>query len=362
MRLPLVIVLLLFFVVLPTIAHAEVPCARIVPGASVPGGYGVPYVTAAGDLSPLMSGQCSETSFTVEAGNWDDGAFVYKYGYAWNEKLKTWERFEFRGSRPSGEWFQGHASALIARDAETMRGNNYALAYICKKSGSVWRCGCSDGACKNPTWQLQIYSIQNMPSVVFSMKVLPPVTEVLLLSASTFSASPGERVEILGRGFAGSNEVILGNYTIRGVSPQNASMLPFTVPQIPYGRYELRVRNMYDTSLPLYLVVKRPEADAPVVTDISPREGKPGELVTLYGHNFSKEHNEVFVGNQFLKASSSPDGTQLTFRFDFFNDALPPESKRDLYLEGQSRTLPFMIGVANENGILLKGPQFTLHI
>lgn len=344
------------------VVRAEIPCAKIIPGQEVPAGYGAPY-SVQSQIFPIMGGQCGESSITVEAGNWENSVYIYKYGYSWNSALKKWERFEFRGAHPSGEWFQGHASASLSRSLDGLRKDNHMLAYICEKVGSTWKCGCRDRACNTSSWQLQTYSIGDTPAAIFSVPVFPPVSEVLVSNLSVVSGAPGALLTISGGGFQAENTVWFGSHRIERVSPKSGSSITMSVPNIPLGRYEVFVENTYGKSThPMPFVVSRAGSSPPYVNSISPLRARVGDIVTIYGKNFSPTNNSVFTGFEWIDGIPSKDGSSLSFETKLFSKY--GNKNAGAFIRAASSTssteFPLVITVANEYGIATDGPILLL--
>lgn len=100
----------------------------------------------------------NESVISIEAGNGDFDQFIYREGYEWRDDLQLWQKFEFSGNRPSGEFFVGRASAEIKRNADLFDQSNFIVAYLCTAVGqNEFKCGCRDQACRQNFWQLQSF-------------------------------------------------------------------------------------------------------------------------------------------------------------------------------------------------------------
>lgn len=132
------------------------------------------------DNNPLVF-QISKDDFKVgpdgvqfEATVDHQGGLVYKYGYinVMQDGMPTWQRYELTGTsvlRADGtasNWLRDDGSATLTFTTEEMqnifeRGENYVVAYSCKKHGRLgeWKCGCSDRSCARPYWMLQSFLV-----------------------------------------------------------------------------------------------------------------------------------------------------------------------------------------------------------
>jgi hypothetical protein len=92
-----------------------------------------------------------------------EGGFVYRYGHYYTE-LEGWKRFEFPQDTVSGSnWIKESANTYVKVDKkEIYPGENYIVAYSCKKYDGSWKCGCSQkgGACNQ--WMLNTYLYRNV--------------------------------------------------------------------------------------------------------------------------------------------------------------------------------------------------------
>ncbi len=189
---------------------------------------------------------------------------------------------------------------------------------------------------------------------------MSPIREVLAMNTSRMTAVPGETIQINGRGFTARNDILIGGYTIKDIPSPDGKTLTFTVPNISYGRHEVFVSNGLDMSAyPLLLIVTKPNAVPPSVATVVPEHGRPGDVITLYGKNFSQKNNEIFTGFEYIPGTPSADGTTLSFSMDAFKASLPSKTERANLFNGE-REFPLMLRVINENGISKTGPVFKL--
>ena len=88
--------------------------------------------------------------------------YVYKYGYYYSNN--GWKKFEFLDQTISGSnWIKEKASAYLSTNTKELTpGENYVVAYSCKRYDKKWRCGCSyqGGPCNQ--WMIQTYLYRNV--------------------------------------------------------------------------------------------------------------------------------------------------------------------------------------------------------
>ncbi|MBI2005464.1 hypothetical protein HYX05_02905 [Candidatus Woesearchaeota archaeon] len=131
-------------------------------------GYGVPYDVYDKNQQIMF---LSENVFNLDPDQKDinlgvsvihDGGFVYKYGYYYTNG--GWLLFEFpQQVVSSSNWIRGEAKTYLnIGKTEITPGENYIVAYSCKKYDGAWRCGCTyqGGPCNQ--WMIQTFLYRNV--------------------------------------------------------------------------------------------------------------------------------------------------------------------------------------------------------
>ncbi|MCK5282956.1 MAG: hypothetical protein KAK00_06105 [Nanoarchaeota archaeon] len=98
-----------------------------------------------------------EDNFTLNLEVSHDASFIYKYGYYYSKK--GWQKYLF-DSEPYKEsnWIKDHAKKELNLQVDDFNaGENYIVAYSCKRHDGKWKCGCTtvNGPCNK--WMLQSY-------------------------------------------------------------------------------------------------------------------------------------------------------------------------------------------------------------
>ncbi len=108
-----------------------------------------------------------------------EGGYIYRYYYVYTNS--GWEKRQFREDTVSGSnWIKDVANDYLNIKTNTITpGENYIVAYSCKKQDNQWRCGCSGiyGQCNQ--WMLNTYLYRNVdlppepiePGSVITMRV-----------------------------------------------------------------------------------------------------------------------------------------------------------------------------------------------
>jgi len=99
-------------------------------------------------------------------------SYIYKYGYYYNSMNQLWERFEFMDDTVAGSnWIKEDASTTLrlSRD-QFLPGENYVVAYSCKKHNREWKCGC-ESTSNCGMWMLQNFILRNTD---FPPEPIPP--------------------------------------------------------------------------------------------------------------------------------------------------------------------------------------------
>ncbi|MBW2969713.1 hypothetical protein KY319_01180, partial [Candidatus Woesearchaeota archaeon] len=81
-----------------------------------------------------------------------DFDYIYKNGYFFNSKLRSWEKFDLQGELVQ-DWLKGQGVASVAVTADKFEtGDNYLVVYACKKVGKDWDCN-------NKKWMLVTFNV-----------------------------------------------------------------------------------------------------------------------------------------------------------------------------------------------------------
>ena len=107
-----------------------------------------------------LSFQEDTFAFPVKVKHTD--GVVYKYGYVYT-KSKGWEKYEFpQTTFRSSNWIveQAEVSLNLKRD-EFDEGDNWVVAYSCRKIVGRWRCGMQEKDGAGGAWMLQRFIVRN---------------------------------------------------------------------------------------------------------------------------------------------------------------------------------------------------------
>ncbi|MBI2005465.1 MAG: hypothetical protein HYS80_01760 [Candidatus Aenigmarchaeota archaeon] len=126
-------------------------------------GYGVPYDVYNNDTQIFFLNQNvfniepEQRGFRLGVAVEQEGGYVYRYGHYYTNG--GWRLFEFLDQRVSGSnWIKDRAEAFLGiNTVDITPGENYIVAYSCKKYAGAWRCGCTyqGGPCNQ--WMIQTY-------------------------------------------------------------------------------------------------------------------------------------------------------------------------------------------------------------
>ncbi|PIO03067.1 hypothetical protein COT48_06360 [Candidatus Woesearchaeota archaeon CG08_land_8_20_14_0_20_47_9] len=123
-------------------------------------GYAVPYDVFNNNQEILIfehKADDPDVTGTIFVTHHD--GYVYRYGYIYTKN--GWERYELAGN-PVGNsnWLRDNGEYSLSRlrtDFEV--GENYLVAYSCKKHSGSWKCGCADqNSCG--MWMLQAFTVE----------------------------------------------------------------------------------------------------------------------------------------------------------------------------------------------------------
>ncbi len=353
-------------------SHAMVPCERItIP--RVPDGYAPPVDIFSRAPQVILSATCGNNIAGISAGGSIFPQFIYRYGYTWRNG--AWERFSFTGSLVGDAWVQNRGYATLPRTNAELQKENHVIAYICTHHEGRWKCGCPTTACESARWTLQTFSRagavpQAGPRYLdpndFGGGEFPhpiPIPEIAVFYPSTYVGGHGTRLTLSGYGFAPQNNTVIfrtlegQDFEVPNIPSPSTRSLSVTVPDgIPYGVYSVIVRHTGGRSFnSAMFTVRRPGAQAPVITRISPAEGAMGTRITLHGENFAPQGNIVYTTYGMIPNVSSLDGRTLTFVFDPF-----PTTPELAVAGGSTQRAEIKIQVANENGMTRQPALFNV--
>lgn len=177
--------------------------------------------------------------------------------------------------------------------------------------------------------------------------------KVFISRISSGLAKPGTAITIEGSGFDGSNSIYFGNnYIIRAVKSTGGALLLVTVPSLPYGKYDVVIKNSKGLSNSMALIIA-PSTVSPVkIIGVTPQTVKYGGTVAVVGTGFTK-NNDIITRVGKIKGISSSDGKKLTFTFT-------PETFKEVSRVGnQSQTIPIDFYIINDSGFS-NTSRFTL--
>ena len=173
------IILSILALVFLTACGTELPPTPPPPGQ---GGHGMsiaglaiglpPWATEAKNIAVTPAEIHYNEGLIVSASNYD---YVYKNGYFFNSKSRTWEKFTFSGEETKG-WLKGSGFATINIDPNKFgTGANFLVVYACNKVLGKWDC---------EKWQLVPFTVlgsatgtipesANIPQMVINQGINP---------------------------------------------------------------------------------------------------------------------------------------------------------------------------------------------
>ena len=145
-----------------------------------------------------------------------------------------------------------------------------------------------------------------------------------LFYPSQYDGIVGDTVTLQGLGLSGENLTLrFGATVITDLISSGESVVSFTVPHIPPGRYSVSVANSKGTSNTLNFFVRSLSVAKPNIANISPKEFVGETKVTITGTGFSQKGNTIYTGYGIIEDVPSPDETTLSFTL------LPPNEAGD---------------------------------
>jgi len=328
-------------------ASVGITCHTVTTPDATPSTYGSPLNFFSGANELLISVTCEGSDAVhIEVGSGAPTQYIYMYGY--RKVDGKWTRTTFTGSTVTGTWIIGKGGVTVEgiQSGET----GQILAYICQNIQNTWKCGCSDKTCLTPKWQLQEYQL---PAGSSGTGTTPTGDgELDVHYPSKYLGLPGETVTLVGSGFEkGSVSSILWNGEVQEskVSSETGTALTITIPNLPPGKYEVKVKEGSAVS-PYGVGIWIGTGDnspVPTISSISPESGLQGGTFTVYGTGFTKENNDAITTFGILRGLPSVDGKSITFTYDPFDEKLVS------YNEEAERTeyaLPVNVTIMNTSG------------
>jgi len=346
----LVIFAFLFFAVsflVNVVASVGTTCHTITTPDATPSTFGSPLNFFSGANELLISVTCDGSNAThIEVGSGAPTQYIYMYGY--RKVNGKWTRTTFTGSTVTGTWIVGKGGVTVegVQDGET----GQILAYICQNIQNTWKCGCSDNACPTPKWQLQEY---RLPAGTVGTGATPNGDgELDVHYPSKYLGLPGETVTLIGSGFeTGSVSSILWNGEIQesGVSSETGAALIITIPNLPPGKYEVKVKegnvvSKYGVGI---WIGTGDNSPVPTITSITPESGLQGGTFTVHGTGFTKKNNDAITTFGVLSGLPSEDGKSITFTYDPFDEKLVSYNEN---AERSEYALPVNVTIMNTSG------------
>ena len=182
--------------------------------------------------------------------------------------------------------------------------------------------------------------VAQKPNVFVPMKITKPwvgdgnfpTPEIAMVSEIIMN--PGDTFTIYGVGFTGDtpNTLHFGTtkYSIKNLGVDETGVITFTVPSdVPRGRHFLRVSNRKgESGSDVFVVVPTPGRPGPTVKLSTPKAGKTGGVVTMYGTGFATTWNDILFPTAVVKGVASRDGKTLSFVIPQDDFELTPESAK----------------------------------
>ena len=144
--------------------NTGVSCETYRPGGtSIPQGFGLPWQPDYLPNELALKASCDGQNINVEAGNGSSIAnittqYVYTTGYHWQNSKWNQIAYQCDTQVASGVWCPGKVHAAIQNPQDS-----FYVAYMCtwitsgnsSQNTGIWHCGCQDGSCATPSWQIQ---------------------------------------------------------------------------------------------------------------------------------------------------------------------------------------------------------------
>jgi len=135
--------------------------------------------------------------------------------------------------------------------------------------------------------------------------------ELFIAFPSNYSGPKLGEIMLTGGGFMKKNTVLFGEYKIKNIASLDGSTITFTVPDIPYGRYDVAISNSKGISNATSFVILDPSTTAPFISRLSPSSGKGRTQVTIHGSGFTFTGNRLYTGYGVIENISSSNGVTI---------------------------------------------------
>ncbi|MES2436450.1 MAG: peptidoglycan-binding protein [Patescibacteria group bacterium] len=177
--------------------------------------------------------------------------------------------------------------------------------------------------------------------------------EVFLQGASSAVVSVGGTLTLNGTGFTSNNTLYIGDtYAVKNVA-SNGGILNIKVPPVPFGRYDIAIRNSKGLSNTGVIVVTNDGKSHVKIDSIEPAKISYGQTLTLKGSGFTSS-NDVITIHGIQKGVVSSDGTTISFAFT-------PENMREIAKYSRNQTdMSVPITIVNANGVFVHPSGFRL--
>lgn len=178
------------------------PGAPIGEAVGIYEGYGVPYDVFDNNkqiffLSEnVFNLEPDQESFSLGIKVEHEGGYIYKYGYYYTNA--GWKKYEFPEKAVAGSnWIKDNAKTYLKINTKDITsGENYIVAYSCKKYDGQWKCGCTSKYGRCNQWMLQTYLYRN---VELPPEPVPPgsiITTRIYISPNGEMRKEGDDVNI----------------------------------------------------------------------------------------------------------------------------------------------------------------------
>ncbi len=131
------------------------PCLNLLTSATPPAaGYGAAFdAFATGGVLLVAGSDCAGGVAKVAVGSGSSDQYVFKTAYY--RDGDAWRELPLEGGPlVGGAWYKGSAVGSIPLGPAPRA----VLGYVCQRRAGVWKCGCSDAACREQRWQMQLIS------------------------------------------------------------------------------------------------------------------------------------------------------------------------------------------------------------
>jgi hypothetical protein len=106
-----------------------------------------------------MQATCDVSSARIDLGKGDPLQYIYNQGYLFKTGGSAWTPLAYNSTESliAGAWYPKSATTNITMTGTELANPSYALAYLCTRTGSGWKCGCRDNACTQSYWEIQSF-------------------------------------------------------------------------------------------------------------------------------------------------------------------------------------------------------------